>query len=129
MAGGGRKQLRLLVSVPGLNLNAADPASGRTALHAAVERRQPAVLRELIAAGAGGRLDLEARDGQGVSAALLAARTPGGGDALRELLAAGAGAWGAPRLALLVLVALLAGLPFALFGPIAGCLQPCSPAS
>ncbi|KAL4452217.1 hypothetical protein ABPG75_007879 [Micractinium tetrahymenae] len=84
-----RKQLRQLLALPGLDLNARDPATGRTPLMLLAEGRRTLLVGDLMAYAAAGRVDLEARDAAGATAALLAARA-GDGVALRALLDAGA---------------------------------------
>lgn len=87
-----RKQLRQLLALPGLDVNARGP-NGRTPTMLAVERGQPGILSDLLATG---RVDLAARDNvTGANALLLAARSADAA-VLRILLDAGAGGgWGA----------------------------------
>ncbi|PRW56961.1 ankyrin repeat domain-containing 50-like [Chlorella sorokiniana] len=81
-----RKQLRQLLALPGLDVNARGP-SGRTPVMLAVERGQPGILSDLLATG---RVDLAARDSvTGANAVLLAARSADAA-VLRVLLDAGA---------------------------------------
>lgn len=82
-----RKQLRLLAALPGLDLNARDPLTGRTPLMLAAERGDPGIAQDLLGTG---QADVGARDARGATAALLAARA-GQGATLRVLLSAGAG--------------------------------------
>ncbi len=85
-----RKQLRQLLALPGLDLDVRCPATGRTPLMLMAESRRAALVSDLLAYAAAGRVDLEARDGSGATALLLAARA-GDGASVQALLHAGAG--------------------------------------
>lgn len=95
-ASASRKQLRQVLALPGLDLNARDPATGRTPLMLLAEARRALAVGDLLAYAAAGRVDLGARDSSGATAVLLAARA-GDGVALQALLHAGAGAGAAGR--------------------------------
>lgn len=66
------------------------PATGRTPLMLMAESRRAALVSDLLAYAAAGRVNLEARDVSGATALLLAARA-GDGASVQALLHAGAG--------------------------------------